>query len=227
MDKKLIIAILGSIVFLGACGGDKQNQHNDHNHDHHEKMEEQKGLHDKVSQKIDIHSEHESIRDNFANREIIVLKNTYQADSVGVEQLQQLAQSYLLLKNALTEDNVEKTDQAIVEMSKKVRNVNAVSFGQEEQKAWKQHASLYTDKLAEMKHTSSLQEKRSYFSHISEIFYCTVKSFELKQNQKLYAIHCPMAFDKKGAYWIAENKAIKNPYFGNKMLKCGEVKEEL
>jgi len=36
-----------------------------------------------------------------------------------------------------------------------------------------------------------------------------------------------MAFDKKGAYWISENREIQNPYFGDKMPKCGEIKEEL
>lgn len=31
----------------------------------------------------------------------------------------------------------------------------------------------------------------------------------------------------KGAYWLAETKEVKNPYFGQKMLTCGEVQEEL
>ena len=44
--------------------------------------------------------------------------------------------------------------------------------------------------------------------------------------QKLYQDHCPMYNDGKGAVWISEAKAIKNPYYGGKMLTCGSVKKE-
>jgi len=37
----------------------------------------------------------------------------------------------------------------------------------------------------------------------------------------------PMAFNDKGAHWISQNKEIQNPYFGDKMMKCGFTKEEL
>jgi hypothetical protein len=36
-----------------------------------------------------------------------------------------------------------------------------------------------------------------------------------------------MAFNKKGAYWLSESKVIRNPYFGEKMLDCGETRETL
>ena len=36
-----------------------------------------------------------------------------------------------------------------------------------------------------------------------------------------------MAFDNQGAYWLSNAKQIRNPYFGEKMLTCGEVKEKL
>ena len=39
----------------------------------------------------------------------------------------------------------------------------------------------------------------------------------------LYKQHCPMAFDGKGANWFSNESAIKNPYFGDKMLNCGSV----
>ena len=38
---------------------------------------------------------------------------------------------------------------------------------------------------------------------------------------------CPMAKNGKGAYWLSENKDIRNPYFGKKMIDCGETKETL
>ena len=36
-----------------------------------------------------------------------------------------------------------------------------------------------------------------------------------------------MAFDNKGAYWLSEEKEIRNPYFGSKMLTCGETADSV
>ncbi|CAM3298325.1 DUF3347 domain-containing protein [Aequorivita lipolytica] len=43
----------------------------------------------------------------------------------------------------------------------------------------------------------------------------------------LYKQYCPMAFNNKGASWISNSKDILNPYFGDKMLKCGRVDAEI
>lgn len=39
--------------------------------------------------------------------------------------------------------------------------------------------------------------------------------------------YCPMAFDGKGAYWLSDSQEIRNPYFGDVMLKCGVVDKEI
>ena len=36
-----------------------------------------------------------------------------------------------------------------------------------------------------------------------------------------------MAFNDAGAYWLSAASDIKNPYFGKKMLTCGEVKDSI
>ena len=43
----------------------------------------------------------------------------------------------------------------------------------------------------------------------------------------LYIEYCPMANNNEGAFWLSNEKEIKNPYFGEMMLKCGSVKETL
>lgn len=39
----------------------------------------------------------------------------------------------------------------------------------------------------------------------------------------IYKQYCPMAFKNTGAYWLSESKEIANPYFGDKMYRCGRV----
>ena len=36
-----------------------------------------------------------------------------------------------------------------------------------------------------------------------------------------------MAFEGKGDYWYSTSEEIRNPYFGDKMLKCGRVDETI
>jgi hypothetical protein len=43
----------------------------------------------------------------------------------------------------------------------------------------------------------------------------------------IYKQHCPMAFNNTGASWFSDLPEIRNPYFGNKMLKCGEVEKTI
>ncbi|WP_081211812.1 DUF3347 domain-containing protein [Salegentibacter sediminis] len=40
---------------------------------------------------------------------------------------------------------------------------------------------------------------------------------------EIYKQYCPMAFEGKGDYWLSNSKDIYNPYYGEKMLKCGRV----
>jgi Protein of unknown function (DUF3347) len=39
----------------------------------------------------------------------------------------------------------------------------------------------------------------------------------------IYKQYCPMAFDNTGASWLSSSSDIKNPYFGDKMLRCGRI----
>jgi Cu(I)/Ag(I) efflux system membrane fusion protein len=52
--------------------------------------------------------------------------------------------------------------------------------------------------------------------------YGLLKNVDLK-NAHVYQEYCPMAFNEKGAHWLSDDSDIKNPYFGKKMLECGEV----
>ena len=42
-----------------------------------------------------------------------------------------------------------------------------------------------------------------------------------------YLVHCPMAFNNKGASWLSPKPEVLNPYFADRMLHCGSVRETL
>ena len=73
---------------------------------------------------------------------------------------------------------------------------------------------------------SDIEKQRAIYSDLSNDFIALVKKSGVSSGE-LYVDYCPMALDDKGAYWLSANKEIRNPYFGDKMLKCGEIKETL
>jgi hypothetical protein len=80
--------------------------------------------------------------------------------------------------------------------------------------------------LRGMMNSSDIEEQRDSFSALSDNMYKSVKAFGLGGAEAFYE-YCPMAFNNEGAYWLSDNEQIRNPYFGDKMLKCGVVKERL
>ena len=77
---------------------------------------------------------------------------------------------------------------------------------------------------AKLANTSELDEQRKLFSTLSNEMATLVKGGKLSMGM-LYLEYCPMANGNTGAYWLSNETEIKNPYFGDKMLKCGSVKE--
>ncbi len=68
----------------------------------------------------------------------------------------------------------------------------------------------------------SLDEQRKAFTALSEEMANLVKNSGLSMGE-VYLEYCPMA----KASWLSSEKEISNPYLGNKMLKCGSVKETI
>ena len=67
--------------------------------------------------------------------------------------------------------------------------------------------------------------QRDYFKQLSTHLIKAVQLFGV--NEKVYVEFCPMADNNNGAYWLSKEEQILNPYFGDAMLKCGEVKQTI
>ncbi len=74
-------------------------------------------------------------------------------------------------------------------------------------------------------YTFEIAEQRDHFKHLSAHMISSIQLFGI--DQKVYSNYCPMADSNKGAYWLSLEKEIRNPYYGEAMLTCGEVKATL
>lgn len=68
---------------------------------------------------------------------------------------------------------------------------------------------------------------RTALKPTTEILAEMVKRYGGGKLGPVYVVHCPMAFKNQGADWLSPESRVLNPYFGDRMLKCGEVKREL
>jgi Protein of unknown function (DUF3347) len=84
---------------------------------------------------------------------------------------------------------------------------------------------IESNKLITLKDVSC-ELKRVPFSKLSDQLFSFLKLTKIK-NAGIYQQHCPMAFEDKGANWLSNESDIKNPYFGKKMLECGDLVDSL
>ncbi len=133
---------------------------------------------------------------------------------------------YLQVKNALVDDNGNDAASGGKSISEAMAKLDKSSFSAEQKKAYDAVADDIKENAEHINENSGkLDHQREHFEMLSQDMYDLVKSFD--GTQKLYKDFCPMANDKKGAFWISETKEIKNPYLGKKMPACGDVKEEI
>jgi hypothetical protein len=91
----------------------------------------------------------------------------------------------------------------------------------------KEYMEIYESAKEQAEHIvkSPIDHQREHFEPLSTDITDLIAL--LGTEKTLYQDFCPMANNNKGAYWISEVKDIKNPYFGDKMMKCGSVKKQI
>ncbi len=147
----------------------------------------------------------------------------------GTQQLLTLVSKYYELKNALVATKAARADSAATQLAATAMSMQA--FLQKDS-ANAPALKPYMDTIiGESKAINDLKDEtcekqRIVFEVISRDVYAMLKNVDLK-NGGIYHEFCPMAFNEKGAYWLSSESEILNPYFGKKMLECGEVTDSM
>lgn len=82
------------------------------------------------------------------------------------------------------------------------------------------------DLAAKIASSSDIKTQRDALDNLTVEVEALIKSTGLESG-KVFKQFCPMARNGDGAYWLASESDINNPYYGDEMLECGEVKEEI
>lgn len=144
---------------------------------------------------------------NHADQKQEEVTPTFKDEKLGTAYLR-----YIHLKDALVASDSESVKKASAEFKKSLSAIPA--------------AKKVESENAKILASTDLTEQRKAFSLLSNEMTTLVKSSKLSTGS-IYVEYCPMANNNEGAFWLSNEKEIKNPYFGDMMLKCGSVKETL
>lgn len=139
-------------------------------------------------------------------------EKTATAVSLKDDKLNAVYPHYVKLTNALVNGDMAEAKVA----------VNAIELGSKELN----NGGSLTTIAAKIATAKDIDAQRTLYADLSANFIERVKSAGLSSGE-IYVEYCPMALNDKGAAWLSNQKEIRNPYFGESMMTCGEIKETL
>lgn len=142
-------------------------------------------------------------KDSLVAKSNVVLKDT---------KINTIFTQYEGVKNALV-----KSDSVAAQQSAALLQASLVGFKGCESTA------VTAKKIADSK---NLVAQRKDFTALSSDLIALFKHADLTEGT-IYVQHCPMANKGDGGDWLSTEKDIKNPYYGDEMLTCGRVVEEI
>lgn len=156
-------------------------------------------------------------------------ENTASGDAVSEEaktHIASLLDDYLALKNALVAGDADKAKSSAQATLTSLEKFDASSLTGKPKKVYDGQLDMIKTHNTKISKAADVAAQRQELNMLSMHILALVKTFKAN-SMPLYKQHCPMAFDNKGAGWLSEKKEISNPYFGDKMLKCGSVKDSI
>lgn len=152
-----------------------------------------------------------------------MVSTTFPTVDAGVStHMKSMLQNYLGIKNALIDGNSDKAASSSAVIYEAMKGFDKSLLTSDQKKVYD---DIESDLKEHAEHISKnkLDQQREHFAMMSKDMYDTVKAFGA--GMTLYHDHCPMANENKGAMWLSESKDIRIPYYGDKMMTCGSVKE--
>ncbi len=129
---------------------------------------------------------------------------------------------YLQMKDAFVASDAKQVSAFAKATSKVLKSITTAGLGGMES----EHLMLSIRMLDAIVTNDILENQRTHFVILNENLVPIAMNFE-SIDPMLYVQKCPMANNNKGAIWLSTDKDIRNPYYGEQMLTCGSVIEEI
>jgi hypothetical protein len=136
--------------------------------------------------------------------------------------------AYISVKDALVASDTSKASAAARQLAIAADSlrVNEIKGDSMLKETARNFASTVSSSALGLAGEPDIKAKRKEFQMIADAMWTLTQTVQY-DGQKLYWHYCPMAFNNSGAYWLSNERQIRNPYFGNEMLECGSVQDSL
>jgi membrane fusion protein, copper/silver efflux system len=144
------------------------------------------------------------------------------------EQLGNVVDEYIKLKNSLANDDNTSAIKQAKSIKSAVEKVDMLLLLGDAHNVWMNALKKINEDIATIQNSKNIEEQRSAFGMLGKNLSEVIDMLGIKtpDDQILYLEFCPMADDNNGAYWLSYDKEIANPFLGQDMPTCGEVKKE-
>lgn len=167
-------------------------------------------------------TEHSATDENHTNPR--AASKAMETDPKFSAQLSRVYDAYIDMKNAFVDTDAKNASSKANDVMLALDKVNMELLQGDAHIAWMDQTKTLSSALKAISQSSDIEEQREAFAGFNQALYNSLKTFGL-DGKTAYYQYCPMAFGNQGAYWLSEIKEIRNPYFGEVMLKCGETRE--
>jgi len=151
---------------------------------------------------------------------------TGEVDPAFKKQLQDVYNAYINMKNAFVASDAEKVQAEAGKVKSDLDAVDMELLKGDLHMKWMSSLNIMESEISKISDTSDLSEQRVAFAKFNDAFYNSLELFGIHDGVVYYQ-YCPMANGNEGAYWLSEIDEIRNPYFGDEMLSCGENRDTL
>ncbi len=141
------------------------------------------------------------------------------------ENLGAVYNAYFALQKGLAGDDFTKSVSAAGELAQALDKTDGGMLDAYAKVDWDDLEHRLKFYAIRVRESVEIADARTAFLGLS----ATMESLVLKfgSDRKVYKMHCPMAFDDKGADWLQDDESLLNPYYGAVMLRCGVNKGAL
>ncbi len=138
-------------------------------------------------------------------------------------QLSGVFAEFFKLQSALADDSADAAKSAAAAMVESLQGVDMKLVEGDAHLAWMNDLTAIKDGAEQIAGESKLAKQRNSFANLSKTMANAAMTYAIRFEEPAVLVHCPMAFDNKGADWLQLGEAVRNPYFGESMLNCGDV----
>lgn len=138
------------------------------------------------------------------------------------KEINAVTESYFGIKDALVASDSELAQKEAKQFLKLLTKVPTAQMNEKEVKQWNKQLKKLQAASSIISSTINIKEQRAELNKLSFGMYNIIQEFQ-SHSSTIYFDYCPMV----DSFWLSKNKAITNPYYGDKMLVCGTVKKTI